>query len=440
MPESNQKLKEIYMKNPLTDVQTKVAIFRYGVISEALHLPAREASAHYGRQAKREFDIPYSNRRRISIATMRLWMKRYREEGYEGLAPRLRSDRGSVRSLSSDVVEALLEVRRQNMELSVRKVIELTQSSSKHYVNVPMPHSTVHRLFTTEKLMHKAPAVQRDMLRFAAQEAGQLWQTDIMHGPAVLNAKGRKRKTMLIALIDDATRLVPYAAFGFSENAAEYLKVFGEGVKRRGTPDRLLCDNGAAFRSQRLNQACGKLGTALVRARPYHAEAKGKIERWFRTVRMQFIPLLEQKGVSNLEDLNYHFYAWVEKEYHTTPHRGLNGRTPFDEWARLCKRDRRPHPSVDLEDMFLLEVERKVNKARTVSLDGRLFEVGSGLAGEKVTLRYDPETLDKNPPKVVHKGRDRGEAKRLDQAANMRIKRQPVQKTFHDLERRNKKG
>ena len=132
----------------------------------------------------------------------------------------------------------------------------------------------------------------------------------------------------------------------------------------------------------------------MLHARPYHGAAKGKIERWFRTVRMQFIPLLEQKGVSNLEDLNYHFHKWIEK---------------------LCD-------------------------STTVSLNGRLFEVGSGsrLAGEKVTLRYDLETLDKNLPKVVHKGHDLGEAKRLDQAANMHIRGQPIQKTFHDLERRNK--
>ena len=149
------------MKIYLTKFQTKVALFRYSVISEALHIPVREASAHYGRQAKREFDIPYSTRRRISIATMRLWMKRYREEGYEGLAPKLRCDRGSVRSLSSDVVEALLEVRRNNMELSVREVIELTHSSGAVDVNVPMPHSTVHRLFTNENLMYKAPKAKR---------------------------------------------------------------------------------------------------------------------------------------------------------------------------------------------------------------------------------------------------------------------------------------
>ena len=428
------------MKTPLTDFQTTVALFRFSVISEALHLPVREVTACFARQAKREFDIPYSNRRRISMATMRLWMRQYREEGYEGLAPRLRSDRGSVRSLSSDVVEALLEVRRKNMELSVRKVIELTQSSGAVDVDVPMPHSTVHRLFTAENLMQKAPAAQRDMLRFVAQEAGQLWQTDVMHGPAVLDAKGRKRKTMLIALIDDATRLVPYAAFCFSENTANYLKVFGEGVKRRGAPERLLCDNGAAFKSKRLSQACAKLGVSLVHARPYHAAAKGKIERWFRTVRMQFIPLLKQNGVSNLVALNDRFYLWVEYEYHMTPHRGLNGRTPFDEWAQLCKKDRRPHPGLDLEDMFLLEVERKVSKARTVSLDGQLFEVRSGLAGEKVTLRYDPETLDKRPPKVVHKGRDLGEAKKLNQVVNMHVRRQPIQKTFYDLERRKMEG
>jgi len=147
----------------------------------------------------------------------------------------------------------------------------------------------------------------------------------------------RLRKAYLIAFVDDATRLVPHAAFALSEGAVAYLSMLEQAVRKRGIPKRLYVDNGAVFRSKHLALVCAKLGIALIRARPYAPQGKGKMERWFRTVRMQFLSAITEPERMTLEDLNRALAGWVEGEYHHAPHRGLAAETPADKWARASE-------------------------------------------------------------------------------------------------------
>ena len=120
------------------------------------------------------------------------------------------------------------------------------------------------------------------------------------------------RKTYLLVTLDDATRVVPYASFGFSENAAAFMLVFREAVFRRGIPRRLYVDQGACFRSQQLALVCAKLGVALIHARAFHPAGKGKVERFLRSVRTGFLPLLTEEDLRSLETLNRRFCGWTE--------------------------------------------------------------------------------------------------------------------------------
>jgi putative transposase len=245
--------------------------------------------------------------------------------------------------------------------------------------------------------------------------------SDVMHGPAVTGEKGRKRKTYLIAFIDDATRVIPYAAFAFSENTAAFMTVFKDAILRRGIPTRLFVDNGSAFRSQHLRLVCAKLGITLIHAQPYHPESKGKIERWFRTIRLQFLPILSQREMASLEALNRVLWTYIEIEYHRTPHRIL-GESPLDRWAKGGQRVRYPEPGMDLDDLFLFEAKRKVQKDRTVSLNGVLYEIDASLVGETVTLRYNPSDQG-DVVEVCHKDYFPSEAKKVDTYANCFVKR-----------------
>jgi putative transposase len=168
---------------------------------------------------------------------------------------------------------------------------------------------------------------------------------------------------------------------------------------------------------------CAKLGIALIHARPYRPQGKGKIERWFKTVRAQLLTRLGAEDTGNLQALNRRLWAWVEGEYHHSPHRGLGGTTPLEQWAQTGEAVHFPEPGLDLDELFLFEAQRKVQKDRTVSLNGVLYEVDAALVGEKVTLRFDPSAAPERPVQVCHHGKLIELARPVETYANCFVKR-----------------
>jgi hypothetical protein len=182
-------------------------------------------------------------------------------------------------------------------------------------------------------------------------------------------------------------------------------------------------DNGANYRSQQLALVCAKLGIALIHARPYQPSGKGKIERWFRTVRAQLLSNLGPHDTDSLEALNRRLWAWVEAEYHHSPHRGLEEQTPLDRWAMSADKVRLPGVQLDLDALFLFEVKRRVQRDRTVSLNGTIFEADAVLVGQTVMLRYDPALPASRGIEVWHHGQFVSRATPLDAYANCFVRR-----------------
>ena len=413
------------MKDKKSHYQQEVALFRYGVISPLLPLAPRskEFAETLRMQVNQSHRIPGSSRTRVARQTIYDWIRQYRSGGFEALKPKRRSDRGKPRRIPVEVIETLLSIRQAQPHLSVKDVILQTCATGGVCAEVKLPLSTVHRLLRREQLTEVAAPVDRR--RFAYQKAGQLWMSDVMHGPRVKVQNNRRRKTYLIAFIDDATRVIPYAAFAFSESIASFLKVMKQALLRRGIPQRLYVDNGANFRSRQLAVVCARLNIALIHARPYMPAGKGKIERWFRTCRSRFVNHLEAPGKLSLEQLNERLWNWIEGEYHRTSHRGLPAhRTPLDQWARRADKVRWAQDAhYDFDELFLFETKRRVMKDRTVRLNNRIYEVDAALIGHSVTLRYDPEAPARQPLKVEHHNKPAGLATLLDAYANTRIKR-----------------
>ena len=406
------------MNHPDEELRKAVALFRYGLIADVLRVPlgSREIRRALHEKAQRTYTIPGTRRTRVAVETMRDWLSLYRTGGFEALYPKTRADRGQPRRLPPEVAELLVALKTEQPALSVNALIGVARERG---VDHPLAPSTVHRLLAREGLLDKRPGdpVATDRRRFAFRDAGELWMSDVMHGPKV--SDGRKcRKTYLIAFIDDATRVIPFAAFAHSENTTTFLPVFKQAIARRGLPARLFVDNGANFRSQQLALVCAKLSIALIHARPYQPAGKGKIERWFRTLRAAWLSRLDDEATASLDALNRSLWSWVEGEYHQSPHRGLDARTPLDQWALAAHNVRYPDPATDLDDLFLFEAKRRVMKDRTLSLHGRLYEVDAVLVGQTVTLRYDPDAPPSRPIEVVHDGHTAGLATRLDAYAN----------------------
>jgi putative transposase len=422
------------MTDPQTDLQHDIALFRYGVIAEFVQWPKEQKGLYEAIQAKaeRDYTIPGSTRTRVAAETIRDWLKAYRRGGFEALLPKPRADRGRTRRLPPGVVEALLAAKEANPQLSVQLVIRAVRQRPEIPPDLPLPPSTVHRLLARHGLMDTAKTASQaqDRRRFAFAQAGELWMSDVMHGPAVVVGERVKRKTYLIAFIDDATRVIPYARFALSENTRTFLPVLAQAILRRGLPQKLYVDNGANYRSKQLAPGCAKLGIALIHARPYQPQGKGKIERWFKTVRAQLLTRLTEADLTSLAALNRRLAGWIEGEYHHTPHRGLDGATPLEQWARTGASARFPEPGLDLADLFLHEAVRKVQKDRTVSLHGVVYEVDAALVGENITLRYDPGAPPERPIQVCFEGREHDPARPVQTYANCFVKRDRPSRTL----------
>ncbi len=413
----------------MTDAQyaQALALFRYGLIAEFIQLPAgsRGLYARLRDKARADYTIPGSTRTRVASETLRHWLKDYRRGGFDALLPKGRADRGRSRALPQAVADALLSLKDEQPGLSIPQLIRAVQQSGAAPASAALPLSTVHRLLSRAGLMHKASAEvsNQDRRRFAFAHAGQLWMSDVMHGPSVAIPGRGRRKSYLIAFIDDATRVIPYCAFALSENTQAFLPIFKQALMRRGIPQRLYVDNGANYRSQHLALVCAKLGVALIHARPYQPQGKGKQERWFRTVRAQFVSRLTVPDTDSLEMLNRRLWAWVEGEYHQSPHRGIEDQTPLDRWAMSAAQVRLPGPSLDLDALFLFETKRRVQRDRTVSLNGTLFEADAALIGHTVTLRFDPAAPHARGVEVWHEGKFVSRATPLDAYANCFVRR-----------------
>lgn len=399
-----------------------VALFRYGLIADLADVSRRGLYQKIREKAARDYEIPGSLRRRVAVETLRGWLRDYRRGGFDALLPKPRRDNGLTRAIPREVADLLVETKDQNRALSVPLLIDKARETGKVPAELVLAPATVHRLLAQHGLNKSTPGetTGKDRRHFAYEKAGELWMSDVMHGPSVPLSDKKKKKAYLIALIDDATRIVPYAAFAFSENTAAFLPVFEQAILRRGIPKRLYVDNGAVYRSHHLAIVCAKLGVTLIHARPYQPQGKGKQERYFRTVRMQFLAALSPSALTSLEALNRAFWSWVEGEYHQAPHRGLDGECPADRWAQ--KSDEVRLASGELAELFLFEQKRKVQKDRTVSLDGVLYEVDASLVGETVLLRYDPSRKAK-AVYVWHRGERVQVAKPVDAYANCFVRR-----------------
>jgi putative transposase len=407
----------------------EMALFRLGVLGPLTSRGelARGDLARLIREiAQQQYAIPGSQRRHISEKTLRAWYDLWRREGIAGLASKQRSDCGASK-LSETVQAAVLAAKRENPRRSVRQIRLLLEGAGL----VPrdtLSKSAVHRLLRAHGLSRIAgPTVVPDEKRsFVAEHAGSLWYGDVMHGPT-LSLGGKRRKTYLVSLMDDASRLITHSAFCFSETALDIEGVLKQALLRRGTPTRLVVDNGSAYRSATLQGICARLSIRLIFCRPYHPAAKGKIERWHRTLRDQFLAELDATHIRDLGDLNARLWSWIEQVYHSSKHSALGEHTPLSRYQQDLPRIRLLGPlAAQLDELFWHRVTRLVRRDGTVSYEGKRFEVPYELTGQHVRLVVDPHTGE-----VKHveneAGERLGEATELDMVANIRRRRQRPQ-------------
>lgn len=311
--------------------------------------------------------------------------------GFDALLPGERKDKGSAKAISPQALELAAELRRELPGRSAERIQQILASEGYR-----VARSTLERHLRQQGLSGreiKAEQKQVTSRRFNRVGRNTLWQADLKYGPYLPdpNHLGHKMRTYLLAIIDDATRMVVHGEFYDNQKLPVLEDSLRKAVTRCGAPDNLYVDQGKIFVSQWLRLACAKLRIRHLNTKAYSAPSKGKIERFNRTVD-EFIQEARLETHQTLEQINGLFRAWLSEGYNHREHSALAGRTPAQAFTRDNKPLRFPGPEA-LRDAFLWEKTPRVDKSGCITLNGLCYDVGVEYIRKKVLVRYDPFDL-----------------------------------------------
>jgi len=369
--------------------------------------------------------------RQFTWRTIQTWHYRYKNRGITGMTPQPRKDKGHTRKVTpEELLEALNSAKphfhnsRTNKRAIYRFCIEkgLLQPDR-------IAQTTFYRFIREYELLVPEDNDNKKRLAFSMKFANQLWQADTMFGPYCDTgvSPGSRKQAKLIAFIDDASRVLCHGEFFFEENTDTLAKALRAAFYKRGVPEQLLVDNGSIYCSQEITLICARVGCILRHTAVRDAAAKGKIERFFRRVRDQF--LIQKLDLSSLEALNKQFTQWVEHDYNATPHDAI-AMKPIDRFGIDLTRIRFLAPCEHADELFYAEATRKVKKDNTFSFQAHRYETPADLRDQAIQLRYDRHASDRGLSLsviVYSKGQRMGPARLLDAVANglLRRKDQP---------------
>jgi transposase InsO family protein len=373
------------------EIREKIALKRYQLISPVLAEPTRAQNEYFRKQAQLAHDFPRYGLRKISVSTMKTWLRLYRKGGFEALKPKSRADSGRPRRLNDQTLKAIEIKCKAYPYWTVRKLYENLKDQSL-LGDPPVHYNTLLRLIKEHQWL--TLRVRTDLRKaYEVDNVNDLWVCDFMHGPKVRTAN-RSVKAILCAVLDDHSRMVVGHAFKASETISALTLVLKEAFLGYGIPKRLYVDNGSSFSSDLLARSCAMAGISLIHSKPYDSPSRGKIERFFRTLRDRFLSGVQDNVT--LDELNEAFWLWLQHDYHHKLHTGI-GERPVDRYNTSIDRvPIRRLSRAELDEIFLIRHERVVNNDATISFKGSIYEVPPAYIRHRIEIRHpvdDPQQL-----------------------------------------------
>jgi len=366
----------------------EVGLFRYGLIRPVLddRLSRAERGRLVADLVARDHPGPNGKRVGVSRSTLYRWIGAWHRGGFDALVPGLRQVEPTS---DASLLELAAGLKRENPRRAATHIHQMlvTELAATDDGRVLPSARTLQRHFVRLGLNHHPDGQTRKVFgRFEAPNRNDRWTGDGMHGPMIAG-----RRAILLAFLDDKSRLVPGHHWGWAEDTVRLEAALRRGLAARGVPRQLYLDNASAYVGDPLHRACAVLGIQLTHSRPGQPEGRGKIERFFRTVRAQFLVEVEQAGIDDLDKLRELFTAWLEQRYHRRVH-SETGQSPLERF------NAEPTPPVPrpelLREAFLWSATRTVTKTATVSFQANRYEVDPALVGRTVELIFDPFDLD----------------------------------------------
>jgi transposase InsO family protein len=388
-----------------------------GAIDAAEGKTSQERICHV---AKLIFTDEEGNPRQFTWRTISTWLYRYRNHGITGMTNQSRNDKGKPRKITPEELLEAINGARGHFRSGFKSMQIYRYCIEKGLLRKEQIAQTTFYRFIREYELLKADEATANKMRlaFAMQYANQLWQGDTMFGPYVKDADNKPRQSKLIAFIDDASRVVVHGEFFFEENVDTLIRALKSAFYKRGIPEQLYVDNGSIYSSSEITLICARIGCILRHTPVRDGSAKGKIERFFRRVREEF--LTRNLDLSSLASLNRQFIGWLEDEYNSSVHSSL-GMKPIDRFGLDLSRIKFLPPNEANDELFFAEETRTVKKDNTFSFKGLRYETTVDLREKQVQIRF--ERLNTSHIVIYYKGQRMGDAKPLDLIANGLIKR-----------------
>jgi len=408
------------MDDSSSNHKNQVALQRFAALSFIeQHLREGASLAEALRQASSR-PWPDAQGRYFATRTLEDHWYTYKKGGFAALQPKARNDQGGFRKLPASLGAWILAQVKEHSSIPLKVLYtDWRQQDTQKLPSI----ATIYRFLRSQG--YDAASLRRGRLQsgptkaFEAPHVNDLWMVDFSPGP-ILSVHSKPLSVHLCVIIDDHSRLIPFAAYYPNANTHAFHDALKQSVQRRGVPDKLYTDQGGPFVCQHTAIVCANLGIRLLHAKPYSAWSKGKVERCIYTIQQGFESLLALPGhrPDSLEDLNRKLTRWIQETYHQRVH-SSTGLSPQARFAQAASNLRALPAGMDLDALFFTRVKRTVRKDGTVRIEGKLYEVDLSLRALKIELRFDPFTF--NRIEVYHRDRACGLARRADIHLNSQI-------------------
>ncbi len=373
--------------------QHEIALMRYATIAPLIagldeEYPSK--TAFYLEASEKGSLDPDGKIHHYAPATIERWYLDYQKHGFDALVPKGRADAGMSRKLDDDLKERIRYFKTNYPRMSASAIYRQLKSDGS-IINGQVSESTICR-FVNQLQNELRQTPNRDMRRYERPHINEVWCGDSSVGPRLTDKEGKKHRVYVIALLDDASRFIVGIDVFYNDNFINLMSVMKSAVAKYGRPKVLNFDNGKSYKNKQMELLTARIGTTLSYCQPYTPTGKAKIERWFRTMKDQWMASLDMRDFHSLDELRGSLHSYVQ-HYNQTPHSSLHGKSPQDRFFAEPEQIRRI-PDEQIDKDFLLEIERRVSADSVIVIDQIEYEVDYRFAKQRIRLRYSPDMKD----------------------------------------------
>lgn len=403
------------------ELKNTIALFRYGLISPVVNNTFEDKSQmeYFRRMAQSKYTL-LGKEISIRPATIKKWYILYRKDGYEGLIPKSRTDLNTSRKLKQDAQNKIIEYKKTYPHISGTLIY--TKLIEDGYINpCDVSKSTILK-YIRDNVSLFSDVTNVDRRAFEMEFANDMWDADTSHGP-YLTINNKKVKTYLIAIIDDASRLITNAKFYFDDNAINFQNTFKEALKKYGIPKRIFLDNGKTYKNEQLGIICANVGMALIYTKPYSPESKAKIERWFHTMKETWMRGINWSEIESIDELNRMLNDFIN-EYNNKIHSSLKDNdeniSPKERWFKDQDKIKKIDSNL-IDEYFLHTAYPKIRSDAIAYINKLEYEVPSKYIGQKIVVKYD--FSDRTKAWIYENNQKKEIIKIVNKVENSKVKR-----------------